>query len=149
MARSGNDLQRLGCSQPGQGLLVQFDDAEIGAADDQKSGCPHLVERIAGEVRAPAARHRCADTARKFSRRNQCRRGSGAGAEQPKWKLGNRRLAIDPMDSVGKPVRQQRDVEHVGAVGFLRRSQQIEQHRRDAPIVQRAGDDRVARAQTA
>ncbi len=109
MARSWNDLQRLGRPQSRQGLLIEFDDAEIGAADDQKSWCPHLVERIAGEVGAPAARDHCADAARKLCRRDQGRRRSGAGAEQPERKLGDRRLTIDPMDGVDQPVRQQRE----------------------------------------
>ena len=43
--------------------------------------------------------------------------------------LGRRASGID------KPVRQQWDVEHIGAVSFLCRGQNIEQQRDNAPIV--------------
>ena len=46
------------------------------------------------------------------------------------------RLRRQPAHGIGKPVRQQRNVEYVGAVGLLGGGQQIEQQRRDALIVQ-------------
>ena len=123
MARSRNDLQRLGSSQPRQRLLIELDDAEIGAADDQQRRRLHCVERISSEVRAPTARDHCTDTARKFCRRDKRRRRSGTGAEQSKRKLGDRRLAIKPMDGIDEPVRQQRDVEHIGPISLFCRGQ--------------------------
>ena len=68
MARAGNDFQRFRSSQSRQRLLVELDDAEIGAADDQQRRRAHCVERVSGEIGAAAARDHCADTARKFCR---------------------------------------------------------------------------------
>jgi len=123
MARSRNDLQRLGSSQSGQRVLIEVNDAEIGAADDQKGWRMHFVECITGEVGAPAPRDHCADTARKFRRRDKSRRRPGAGAEQPKRELCRRRVSIEPTDGIDKPARQERDVKDVGAVKFLCRGQ--------------------------
>jgi hypothetical protein len=89
MACSRNDLQRLGSSQSGQRLLVELNDAEIGATDDQKRWSVHCVERITREVGTSAARNHCTDTARKLCRRDKSRRRSGTGAKQPKRKLCN------------------------------------------------------------
>ena len=70
MARSRNDLQRLGSSQSGQRVLIEVNDAKIGAADDQKGWRVHLVKCISSEVGTSTARDYCTDTTRKLCRRD-------------------------------------------------------------------------------
>jgi hypothetical protein len=123
MSCFGHDLQRFGSSQSGQRLLIELDDAEIGAADDQKRRCLDLFEGISGEIGAPAARDHGTDPARQLRRRDQRRGRSGTSTEQAERELCHRRLAVEPEDSIDKTVRQQRDVEYVGAVGFFRGGQ--------------------------
>ncbi len=85
MTRSRNDFERLDPTQTRERLLIEFDNAKIGAADDQQSRCLHHIQRVSSEIGAPATRDHCTDTARKFCCGDERRRRSGAGAEQPKW----------------------------------------------------------------
>ena len=81
MARAGNDFQRLQARQPRQRLLIQFDHADIGTADDQKSWRSNQVQGTAGKIRSTAARHDSADALRKLRRRRERGSRPGAGAE--------------------------------------------------------------------
>ena len=50
MGRARNDLQVLDPAQPDQRLFIEFDDAEVGAADDEQRGRLDLVQRSADEL---------------------------------------------------------------------------------------------------
>ena len=82
MAHSWNDLQRLKRSQSRQGLLIEFDDAEIGAADDQKSGACTLLSASPARSGARRARplRRCG---KKLCRCDQGRRRSMLAPNSP------------------------------------------------------------------
>ena len=125
MARTRNDLQSLRPLQPRQCLLVEFDDAEIGASDNKEGRCPNSVEGITGKIRTAAARYHSAHTTRKFRRSDECSRSPGAGAEQSKWKLCEGWLPVQPVDSVYEPDGQQRNVEDVGPISLFVRGEKI------------------------
>jgi hypothetical protein len=76
-----NDLQRSWPAQPRQRLLIEFDDPEIHAPDDEKRRGAHNVESVAGEVGPSATRDYSADSTRKIGRRDKGSRSAGAGAE--------------------------------------------------------------------
>lgn len=81
MACARNDLQGFWPAQPRQRLLIELDDAEILAPDDEERRGAHNVESIAREVGPPAARDHRADLTRKLGRRNKGSRSAGAGTE--------------------------------------------------------------------
>src|SRR5271166_4302068 len=76
MAGVGNDLQGLSPWQSQQRLLVEFDDPDIRAANNEEGRRPNSVEGIAGEVRTPAARNDRAHAMREIRGRNERSRGS-------------------------------------------------------------------------
>jgi len=82
MAGVGNDLQGVSPSQSRQRLLVEFDDPDICAVDNEEGRRLNSVEKIAGEVRTPTARNDRADAMREVRGRNERSRCSRAGAEQ-------------------------------------------------------------------
>ena len=86
MARAGHNLERFWSSQLCKGLLVELDDAKVGAADNQKGWRLNAAQSIPGEIGASATRHYRTDAARKLGCRNQRSRRSGTGAKQPEWK---------------------------------------------------------------
>ena len=61
-------------------------------------------------------------------------------AEQPQRELRVVRIARDPIDRADQTLRQQRNIEDVGAIAFLFQHQQIEQERRETRTVQGFGD---------
>jgi len=119
VARVRNDLQRLGPSQSGHRVLIEVNNAEIVAAYDQKGWRTNLIECLAGKIGAPAPRDHRADAARKPRRCNKRGRRSGAGAEEPKRELCDRRLTVEPKDDINKPAGQQANIEHVDTIDFL------------------------------
>lgn len=146
---AGHDLQRLRALQQGVRLFVQFDDAVIGAADDQQGRRAYPVQRFAGKIGTPAARHDRADAIAKPDGGGERGRRAGARAEKPERKPGQRRFAFNEMDSIGKPLRQQSDIEDIRAVGFFLRGEKVEQERADAPVIEGGGDGPIARAEAA
>jgi hypothetical protein len=56
MSGAGDDLQCLSAAKACECLLVELDDAEVGAAHDQQGGNADVIEDVAGKVRAAAAR---------------------------------------------------------------------------------------------
>ena len=119
MACVRNNLERLGPPQSGHRVLIKVNNAEIVAADDQKGWRMYLIKCLAGKIGAPAPRDHRADPERKPRRRNKRGRRSGAGAEEPKRELCDRRLTVEPEDDINKPAGQQANIEHVGTIDFL------------------------------
>ncbi len=147
MAGVGNNLQGVSPSQSRQRLLVEFDDPDICAADNEEGRRLNSVEKIAGEVRTPPARNDRADAMREVRGRNERSRRSRAGAEQSERKPREMGLLVQPVDGVDKSVRQQRDVKHIATIGLFGRREEVKQQSRNAPAVQRVGDRVVSRAQ--
>ena len=146
MCRSGNDLQFLWRSQPCRGLLIQLDDAVVGATDDQQSRRSHAIERIAGKIRPAAAGDDRANAIPESRCRNECARCSCACPEETERQPNKISLVISPLDRVDQAIREQRDVEDVAPVALLGRREEVEQQRRDSVRSKRFGDSVVARA---
>jgi hypothetical protein len=104
---------------------------------------------VAGQVGTTAARDHRAHPVAEPGGGDERRRRAGAGAEQAERKTAHRRLLREPAHDVNKPLRQKRNIEDIGAIGFLLHGQQVEQQGRDAARVQRLGDGRVARTEAA
>ena len=86
MAGTRDNFQGFRSAQPGEGLLVEFDDDVISAADDQKRRRVYLIEDIPGKVRASAARDNRSDSITEPRRRDEGCRRSRARAEETEAK---------------------------------------------------------------
>ena len=63
--------------------------------------------------------------------------------------MGQFGLPIDPLHDFDQAFREQRNIEHIGAVLLLVRGEQIEKQRPHASLVEGLGHRHVARAETA
>ena len=149
MARAGHDLERLWSAEPGQSLLVEFDHAVIRAPDDQERRRVDTIENGFCEIWPPAPRYDGPDTPAEPRGRDESRRGAGACAEQSERHLMKLRVRIEPVDGVNQAAGEQHDVEDVRAVALFLRRQEIEQQSRYAALIERFGDNFVARTEAA
>lgn len=133
-------LNRLLC------LAIQFEHQLVAFADDQQGRRGHLAQVRAGQVGpAPAGHHRC-DVGPLVRRGGQGRARAGAGTEIAHGQRTDFRADRQPFGDVEESAGQQPDVEHVGAVGFFGRSEQVEKQSRQTRCVQHLGDIAVADA---
>ena len=129
MSGTWDDFQRLGPFQARECLLVELNDAKVEASDDQQRRSAHVIQGSARQIGPAAPRYNGADALGSPGSRHERSRSSGTGAKQPKWKLADRRLPIQPADNINKAVCQKRNVEHIGPISLLVRSQEIEKQR--------------------
>jgi hypothetical protein len=149
VAGAWDNFQSFRPAQPGESLLIKFDDDIINSAYDQKRRRVNLIEDIAGKIRASAARDNRSNSVAEPRCRNECRRRSRARAEETKAKIPCERLVADPVNGIDNAPGQKRYIEDIGPVRLLFRSQKIEQERRHSLRVQSVGNRHVARAQPA
>jgi hypothetical protein len=149
MAGAWDNFHFLGSLETGKCLLVQFDDARVIAADDQKRRGTDLVERRAREVRPPAARDDRADAIAELSCCDQGGRSASARAEQADPMIADRLVRATPVHGLAETPCQKRNVEDIGPVRLLGRGQQIEQQRRHAATIQGVRDRDVSQTEPA
>jgi hypothetical protein len=126
--------------------FVHLDHAVVAAADDEERRRAHFREQaLAGEVRAPAARHDRADFVGHLGGDAQRRGGAGARTEQPDPQAAGRRVSAHEPHGVAEPPGQQIDVEAHLVVLILRGREEIEEERREPGVAQRFRDELVAR----
>ena len=82
MGGARNNLDRFWSLQHRERLFVQFDYAEINAADDQQSWRAYVLQHLAGKIGTPAARHDRPNAVAEPGGCDQRRRRAGAGAEK-------------------------------------------------------------------
>ena len=90
MCRTRHNLQRLRRPQPGQSLLIEFNDARIIASNDQQCWRANYIERGAGQVGAAAPRNYRSHPMWQFGCCDKCSCRSGACTEQSKRKPRSR-----------------------------------------------------------
>jgi hypothetical protein len=127
MARAWNDLQSFRPSHPRQYLLVEFDDAKIGASDDEKSRRPDPIEGAISKIGTATARDHSAHAMREFRGGDKCSRCTVLAPNSPSGSLA-RKVARQP-EQHRRAICQQGNVEHVGPIGFLCGSGKIKQQR--------------------
>lgn len=146
MAGARDNFQGFRPAQPGERLLIEFDDDIIRPADDQKCRRINPIEDIARKIRASAARDDRTHAAAEPRGRDKRSRRSRARAEEAEAQCPRERLAANPIDGIDDPSGQERYIEDIGPVRFLFRSQKIDQERRHALGVESLGNRHVARA---
>jgi hypothetical protein len=113
MARVRHNLQDLSSGEPRQSLLVEFDDPDVDATNDEKRRRLDAAESITSKIETPSARNNRTHPMWELCRRDQSSGSASARTGQPKWTLCKVRAPIQPVDGIDKPPRQKRDVEHV------------------------------------
>ena len=84
MRCSWNNRDLLLTPELTKGLLIELDDVEIGAADDEERRSEHLREFFTtSQIRPSTARDDGGNFAREIGGHPQRRRRAGAGPEQP------------------------------------------------------------------
>jgi hypothetical protein len=146
---AGNHRQLRRRLEPLQSELVEAEDVDVGASDDQQGGRPDSRQAIRREIGAAAAGHDGLDAVRLLSGRDKRRRGTGTGAEVTRAKAREPRLARRPIPDGLEPLREELDVEDIAAIGRLLVAEQVEQQRPQPSSVKGLADPAVARAQAA
>ena len=146
MRRAGTISSLRVASHPAEGIAIAFQHFLVGAADDQQRGSPHGLQRIARQVRTPAAGNNRVDPVAQLGRRDKSGSGAGAGAKQADGFDFVGPGLIRPAHGIYKPLRQQCDIKDLGPVlrGFLRRMQKIEKQRCQPHMVQLFGNEPVS-----
>ena len=119
MGRAGYHDQLGDAAQGRSSTTVQFQDVQVGAADEKESGRPHLAEPLAGKVRATTPRHDCSDLIAELGGGVQGGPSTRAGAEVPD-PATSRVLPFErPPGRSDEPAGEQRDVEDLFTVCLL------------------------------
>ena len=100
MAGTRDNFQGFRSGQAREGLLVEFDDNIVNAANDQKRRRAYLIEDIPGKVRAPAARDNRPDSITEPRRRDEGCRRSRARAEETEAKGLDEWLSAGPVNGI-------------------------------------------------
>ena len=143
---AGHHGQVVLAAQLRLGPAVEIQHHLVAPADDQQRRRGHRGQPGTGQIWAAAAGHHGRDASARLGRRQQRRRGAGAGAEVADGGPRRARLGAQPSGHLDQAAGEQADVEHVGPVPFLLGGEQVEQQRAQAGILQNAGDMLVARA---
>jgi hypothetical protein len=108
----------------------------------------HPLECQPGEIRPAASRydHR---RPRLLGRRDEGRRGTGAGPEESDRKMPRLLVPRDEPHRRHQPIGKQADVEDVGPVDFLLRREQVEQKCADPCFMEYRRDEYVPRTEAA
>ncbi|HVE03572.1 MAG TPA: hypothetical protein VNB30_05905 [Rhizomicrobium sp.] len=144
------DDQFLGPAELSICLFVEFDNAMIFAADNEKRRRPHRQQDAIGKIRPAPARNDCADLF-KACRCDECCGGTCTCPEESNRKTAHGGIALRPPDGLNQPVGQQRNLKNLPSVVgiFFLRLQQVEKQCCDAAPIQRFRNHNVARAQPA
>ena len=118
----------------------------VGAADDQQGRGSHVAQHRAGQVGAAAARDQGRHLARPLRAGHECRGRARARTEQPHRQALCGSDTAQPIQRLQEALRQQVDVEHVGAPVSLFGRQQVEQQGCDSAVLQGLRDRAIARA---
>jgi hypothetical protein len=123
----GNDLQLGLATQPAKRRAIERENVGIGAAHDQQGRRPDIDQRGVGEIGAAAPRDDCSNFASLPRGRDQSSGGARARAEVIDGERVNGLELSRPFSCGRKPLRQQRNVEHIGSIGGLGLGQEIEE----------------------
>src|SRR5579871_1917955 len=146
VAGARNNLKPVLATQAALRGTVESEHLRIFCADDQESRGLHETEDRPREIGPAASRHDGGDLLIR-SGSLQGGRGAGAGPEITDGQGPCRGTVTGPAGRGLEPVRQQRDIEDIGAVLCLLFRQKIEQKRGEASLAESIGDKAVAGAQ--
>src|SRR5215468_626434 len=153
MRRARNDPQLFFAAQPRVSVLIQFDHRLVMAADNQQRRRFDQSQRVAGQVRPPAARNDRADLLAQSGGGHQGRRRARARSEIADPQIPRLLLTGEPLGRRDQSHGQQLDVEaemarkNVHRLFFAR--EQVEQQRADAGFANNTRHTPVSRAVTA
>jgi membrane protein YqaA with SNARE-associated domain len=144
VARARDDAQVLFCAERLVDALIERDHRRVEAADDEKRGRAHMMDGVAGEIRAPAARNDGCNIRIGVGGRDHRGAGARAGAEIADPQSARSLVLARPLRRHIEPGCEQIDVEHVGAILLLLRRQQVDEKRAESCPLQFARDEIVA-----
>ncbi len=151
MRGAGHHVQPVRRGQPPRGLTVEVQHLRVRTAHHQQHRARHQRQCVASQVGASAPRDDRRHPPRTLRRRDERRRRSRTGPEQPHRQVHRVRPVLQPVHGVRQAPRQQTDVETVPArrrvLVLLRRGQQVQQQRAEPRPAQHSGDGPVARAE--
>ena len=143
--RAGYNAELLFSRQQFKRAAVKRQYLSVRAAHDEERRCVGPAQPIASKVRAAAARYDSADRPRRICSRDEGGAGACAGAEVPDRRVAQVLALAKPVGGRTQAVREQADIEHVGAILRLCIGEQIEQQRAEAGFLQSAGYELVPR----
>src|SRR5450830_65428 len=146
MRRALDDGQLARAAQLGLCPPVELEHHLVGAAHDQQGRCCDVSEAWSGQVRTTATRHDRRDRRARLGRRPQRRSRSRARTEVADPAGRAVRPGAEPPGRCGQSLREQLDVEDVGAGELFLGTEQVEEEGAQAGALQHRGDEPVARA---